>query len=389
VVERTFAWLGRNRRLAKDFKQTIASATAWLFIASIQLFVRHATFQRVASVRDRLRARPGVHAVVVAPGSDLRYLSGYDALALERPTLLVLAADGPPAIVAPRLEQARVEHEVLLAGLVVHTYGEHDDAFALAGRALAAPEGALVALGDQMWTAFALALQRVLPGRHWSRASELIAPLRAVKDADELARLAIVGRAIDAVHRRVPDVLRPGRSEREVATDLAAMIREGHDEVSFVIVAAGPNSASPHHEPGDRVIQPGDIVVVDIGGTLDGYCSDMTRTYAVGHVPEGFAAVRPGATAGEVDAAAREVLAAAGLGEAFVHRTGHGIGLETHEEPWILGGSDVPLVPGMAFSVEPGFYLDGRYGARIEDIVTVTAGGVESLNVVDRGLVVV
>jgi len=359
--------------------------------------------RRAERLQERMRAR-GVHAVIVAPGSDLRYLTGYDALALERPTLLVLAADGPPAMVAPRLEQARVEHEVLLAGLVVHTYGEHDDAFALAGRALAAPEGALVALGDQMWTAFALALQRVLPGRHWSRASELIAPLRAVKDADELARLAIVGRAIDAVHLRVPDVLRPGRSEREVATDLAAMIREGHDEVSFVIVAAGPNSASPHHEPGDRVIQPGDIVVVDIGGTLDGYCSDMTRTYAVGHVPEGFAAayaaleraqaagvaaVRPGATAGEVDAAAREVLAAAGLGEAFVHRTGHGIGLETHEEPWILGGSDVPLVPGMAFSVEPGFYLDGRYGARIEDIVTVTAGGVESLNVVDRGLVVV
>jgi Xaa-Pro aminopeptidase len=146
------------------------------------------------------------------------------------------------------------------------------------------------------------------------------------------------------------------------------------------------------------------VVVVDIGGTLDGYCSDMTRTYAVGSVPEGFAdayaalevaqaagvaAVRPGATAGEVDAAARDVLTAAGLGEAFVHRTGHGIGIDTHEEPWILSGSEIVLAPGMAFSVEPGFYLSGRYGARIEDIVEVTADGVRSLNVVDRGLVIV
>jgi Xaa-Pro aminopeptidase len=189
-----------------------------------------------------------------------------------------------------------------------------------------------------------------------------------------------------------------------VARDLAAMIREEHDAVSFVIVAAGPNSASAHHEPGERTIVDGDVVVVDIGGTLEGYCSDMTRTYAVGHVPDGFAeayaalemaqaagvaAVRPGATAGAVDAAARDVLIEAGLGEAFVHRTGHGIGLDTHEEPWIIGGSPVDLVPGMTFSVEPGFYLDGRFGARIEDIVAVTPDGVEPLNVVDRALVVI
>jgi Xaa-Pro aminopeptidase len=357
---------------------------------------------RVARLRERM-ATLGVHALVVAPGSDLRYLSGYDALALERPTLLIVRSDGPTAVVAPRLEQARVEHEVRLPGFDLHTYGEHDDALALAGRTIGAPSDGLVALGDQMWTAFTLGLQRALPGRRWTTASDVVAPLRAVKDADELAALAAVGRAIDAVHRRVPEVLRAGRTEQEVARDLAAMIREGHDEVSFVIVAAGPNSASPHHEPGGRTIVEGDAVVVDIGGTLDGYCSDMTRTYAVGHAPAGFleayaaleaaqaagvAAVRPGATAGEVDAAARDVLTAAGLGEAFVHRTGHGIGLDTHESPWILGGSDVTLVPGMTFSVEPGFYLAGRYGARIEDIVAVTDGGVESLNVVDRGLVV-
>lgn len=358
---------------------------------------------RIEAVRERLELLD-VQALVVAPGPDLRYLTGYDALPLERPTLLIIARESAPAIVAPRLERARVEHEVLVADIGVHTYSEHDDALALAGRVIGAPEGSRIALGDQMWTLFTLGLQRALPGRRWSSASELLAPLRAVKDAEELARLAAVGRAIDGVHQRVPDVLRAGRTEREVARDLASMIREEHDQVSFVIVAAGPNSASPHHEPGERVIEHGDAVVVDIGGTLEGYCSDMTRTYAVGHAPDGYAdayaaliasqaagvaAVRPGATTGDVDAAARDVLVAAGLGEAFVHRTGHGIGLETHEAPWILAGSDVVLEEGMTFSVEPGFYLEGRFGARIEDIVAVDRDGVVPLNVVDRGLVVV
>ena len=358
---------------------------------------------RLAALQERLRAED-VGALVVAPGSDLRYLSGYDALPLERPTLLLVPADGSPVVVAPRLEQARVEHEVELTDVEVHCYGEHDDALALASALIGVEQGGAVALGDQMWTSFTLGLQRVLPGRSWRRASELIAPLRAVKDSDELARLAAVGRAIDAVHRRVPDVLAAGRTEREVARDLADMIRDEHDEVSFVIVASGPNSASPHHEPGQRTIAAGDVVVVDIGGRLAGYCSDMTRTYAVGSAPPDFmaaygalrlaqeagvAAVRPGATAGDIDRAARAVLEGAGLGQAFVHRTGHGIGLETHEEPWILGGSEVPLVAGMTFSVEPGFYLAGQYGARIEDIVAVTAAGGVALNVVDRDLVVV
>ena len=358
---------------------------------------------RHAALKARLRAL-GVHAVVVAPGSDLRYLTGYDALPLERPTLLLVPCDAPPTMVAPRLEVPRVEQEVLLPAVELRSYGEHDDALALAAGLIGASGEATVALGDQMWTAFTLGLQRALPGRHWIRASDVIAPLRAVKDAAELEQLAAAGRAIDGVHLRVPEVLAAGRTERAVARDLADMIRQEHDTVSFVIVASGPNSASPHHEPGGRVIEPGDAVVVDIGGILDGYCSDMTRTYAVGSVPDGFAtayaalqsaqeagvaAVRPGASAGDIDRAARSVLEAAGLGDAFVHRTGHGIGLDTHEEPWILDGSDVPLTPGMVFSVEPGFYLSGRFGARIEDIVAVHERGSVSFNNVDRDLVVV
>jgi len=359
--------------------------------------------RRLSNVRGRLE-RLGVHALVVAPGPDLRYLTGYDALPLERPTLLIVSRTEETVIVAPQLERVRVEQEVEAPGVVVHSYGEHDDALALAAGLLRAPDGVKVALGDQMWTSFALGLQRELPGRSWMRASDVVAPLRAVKDDEELRRLAAVAREIDAVHRRVPDVLEAGRTERFLARDLASMIREGHDAVSFVIVASGPNSASPHHEPADRLLADGDIVVIDIGGTRAGYCSDMTRMYAIGGVPDGFAdayaalqvaqaagvaAVRPGATAGDVDAAARDVLIDAGLGDAFVHRTGHGIGLETHESPWILGGSDSVLEAGMTFSVEPGFYLAGRFGARIEDIVAVTDDAVEVLNVVDRDLVVV
>jgi Xaa-Pro aminopeptidase len=359
--------------------------------------------RRLAALRDRLRELR-TDALLVAPGSDLRYLTEYDALPLERPTLLIVTPDGPPRLVAPELERPRVEQEVHLSSVELHTYGEHDDALALAARLTMATDDATIAVGDQMWTSFTLGLQEALPGRRWIGASGIIAPLRAVKDADELARLAAVGRAIDAVHRRVPDVLAAGRTERAVARDIAAMIREEHDTVSFVIVAAGPNAASPHHEPGSRVIERGDAVVVDIGGVLDGYCSDMTRTYAVGVVPDGMAeayvalqeaqaagvrAVRPGMTAGSVDRAARSVLEQAGLGDAFVHRTGHGIGLDTHETPWIIEGSDVILEEGMAFSVEPGFYLAGRYGARIEDIVAVTSDGSVAFNQVDRDLAVV
>lgn len=362
---------------------------------------RHA--DRLARLRAVLAAS-GTAGVVLAPGTDLRYVAGYDALAQERPTLLLVPADGRPTLVAPRLERARAAEEVRLPAFTLLTYGEHDDALGAAADALGVPDGAEVGVGDRTWSAFTLGLQAALPGRRWRTAAGLLAPLRQVKDPDEVTALARVAEAIDAVHLRVPGLLAAGRTEREVAADLSALIREGHDSVSFVIVASGPNAASPHHEPGERRLAPGDAVVVDIGGLLDGYGSDMTRTYAVGAPPDGFveaygvlqaaqaaavAAVRPGVTAGEIDAAARDVLTAAGLGDAFVHRTGHGIGLDTHEEPWILGGSDVVLAPGMAFSVEPGFYLEGRYGARIEDIVVVTEDGVRALNRVTRDLVVV
>lgn len=354
--------------------------------------------------RERLTpvlASAGVGALIVGPGSDLRYLTGYHALALERPTLLVVRADGPTRLVVPLLEEHRARTEVGDPGVDIVTYAELDDPYALISAALDGLTEPQVALGDQLWTMFTLAIQQRGPGLHWRTAAPLIAELRMRKDPTELTALARVGAAIDRVHLRVPDVLAIGRTEREVADDLAAMIREEHDRVDFVIVAGGPNAASPHHEPGERVLRSGDVVVVDIGGTLEGYCSDMTRTYVLGDPPEGFvtayaalerahaagvAAVRPGVTAAQVDAAARAVLDDAGLGAAFLHRTGHGIGLDTHEAPWIVASDTTVLEEGMTFSVEPGFYLAGHAGARIEDIVAVTADGVRTFNVVDRSL---
>jgi len=225
------------------------------------------------------------------------------------------------------------------------------------------------------------------------------------KDAAELAALRRAAEAIDRVHARVGEWLRPGRTEAEVGADITeAIVEEGHTHADFVIVGSGPNGASPHHDVSDRVIEPGDVVVVDIGGPLpEGYNSDSTRTYAVGEpaaeIVEAYEvlrraqeaavrAVRPGVTAHEVDAAARDILTDAGLGELFIHRTGHGIGLDVHEEPYIMSGNDLPLQPGMAFSVEPGVYRAGKWGARIEDIVVVTADGVEPLNTRPHELVV-
>ena len=234
----------------------------------------------------------------------------------------------------------------------------------------------------------------------------IMAGLRMIKDPAEIDALRAAGAAIDRVHAKVPEFLRPGRTEAEVAADITeAIVAEGHSGAAFVIVGSGPNGADPHHECSDRELQPGDVVVVDIGGPVEpGYNSDCTRTYSLGRpaaeIAEQYAvlqraqaaavaAVRPGVRAEEVDAAARDVLADAGLAEYFVHRTGHGIGLSVHEEPYIVAGNDLPLVEGMAFSVEPGIYLPGRWGARIEDIVIVTADGALSVNGRPHALTVV
>jgi Xaa-Pro aminopeptidase len=360
---------------------------------------------------DRLdRARKatgaaGVDALLVTPGADLRYLTGYAAVALERLTCLVLPADADPTLIVPRLERtAALDSPVGHLGLRVLEWDETDDPYALVAAQLRAPRR--VGLDDRMHAAKVLALRDALPGVEQTLAGAVLGPLRARKAPEEVAALRRAAQAIDRVHARMSEWLRPGRTERQVGRDIAeAIIAEGHERVEFVMVGSGPNAASPHHELSDRVILTGEPVVVDIGGsTVEGYCSDSTRTYVAGREPDAdFAAcyavlaeaqraavdaVRPGVTAEAVDATAREVISAAGYGDAFVHRTGHGIGLEAHEQPYIVAGNAEPLEAGMAFSIEPGIYLAGRHGARIEDIVVVTGDGVERLNLAPRRLTV-
>ncbi len=346
----------------------------------------------------------GLDALLLTPGPDLRYVTGYDAHQLERLTCLAVPADGAPFLVVPRLELPAAQASPAGAlDLEIVAWDETDDPYALVASRLGG--AAAVGLSDRMWALMVLRLRSAQPGARQELASRALRELRERKSPAEVAALLAAGEAIDRVHAQVPGWLRPGRTEQAVAADISeAILAEGHATVDFAIVASGPNGASPHHIAGERVLQAGDAVVVDIGGTMPtGYCSDCTRTYAIGDPPSEFlayyqvlkdaqdaacAAVRPGRTAEEIDAAAREPIAAAGYGEFFVHRTGHGIGLETHEDPYIVAGNSQLLQPGYAFSVEPGIY-PGQSGARIEDIVVCTSDGVQRLNNVTRDLVVV
>ncbi len=348
-----------------------------------------------------LAAEAGLDAIIVGPGPDLQYLVGVEGDTIERLTALVIGPDVAPTIVVPRMELAKVRTTAVgELALAVADWVDGEDPYAL----VTASVGTVSRVG----VSDALPALHVIPiGERLGVRLELATPVlregRMVKDAEEITELRRAGEAIDAVHRRVHEWLRAGRTERAVAADIAdAIVAEGHRTVEFVIVGSGPNGADPHHEVSDRVIEDGDIVVVDIGGAVpSGYNSDSTRTYVVG-TPDPVAAeriavlvraqqaavdaVRPGATAAEVDAAARNVLADAGLGEAFLHRTGHGIGVSVHEEPYIAPGNDLVLREGMAFSIEPGIYFAGSWGARIEDIVVVTAVGGERLNLAPHEL---
>ena len=348
-------------------------------------------------------ARTGVDALLLGPSADLRYLTGYAPPPLERPTLLVVPAAKEPVLVVPALERALAEDAG--TGEIAHisSWEETEDPYGIVRSAIpGAPR--ILAVSDRMWATFLLSLQSTFPGAAFERASRITAPLRIRKDPDEIDALRRAGAAADRVARALAGEKVSGRTEKEVSRWISeALLAEGCERVGFAIVGSGPNAASPHHEPGARVIAPGDALVCDFGGPVDGYCSDITRTFVVGEPPEGFeeayavlaaaqeaavAAVRPGVAAQDVDAAARTRIADAGFGDAFVHRTGHGIGLEEHEDPYIVAGNHEPLETGMAFSVEPGIYLRGRFGLRIEDIVVVTGGGVERLNLATREPVV-
>jgi Xaa-Pro aminopeptidase len=349
----------------------------------------------------RLMAVENVDVLLVSLGRDLLYLTGYEAPPLERLTMAVIPRRGVVTLLVPELEAAKVVAHPDVFEL--RPWRETDDPIALV---VATTGGAKVAaIGDQTWASFLLALQERMSGTRFISARVISTSLRLRKTAAEAALLRQAGAAADRVALRLARVAFAGRSEADIAREVSSMmIEEGHEYAPAPIVAAGPNSASPHHQPGSRVIESGDAVIVDFGGTIGGYHSDTTRMFYVGepgvevrHVhgivklsqDAGFAAAVAGNPAQDVDRAARGVIDGAGYADYFIHRTGHGIGLDMHEEPYIVEGNETPLAPGMAFSIEPGIYMPGQFGVRIEDIVMIGPDGPERMNNSPREPVVV
>ncbi len=360
---------------------------------------------------DRVRARMqdlDVQVLLLSVGPELPYLTGYEAMPLERLTMLVLPVDGDATLLVPRLEAPRVVDRPDVFRL--EAWDETDDPIARTAELVGgAPT---VAVGDRMWSRFLVDLLPAVGVERWVRGNDVVGPIRAVKDAAEVEALLAAGAAADRVAAQLQSGQIPlrGRTEAEVSADIGRrLVDEGHHKVNFAIVAAGPNASSPHHEPGSTVIEDGQAVLCDFGGTMHGpggvgYCSDMTRVVAVGSAPddllEAYAALEAaqqaavhgavvGVTCESVDRIARQRLVDAGWGEWFIHRTGHGIGIEEHEDPYIVEGNTTPLVAGHAFSVEPGVYPPGRWGIRLEDIVVATDDGPVACNRADHGLVVV
>lgn len=352
---------------------------------------------RVRRLQEIMR-RSGTGAAVLSVGSDLPYFTGYTAMPTERLTALAVPAEGTPTMFIPQLEAPRLPD----GDFDVVAWTEDQDPVQLVASRLS--DADQIAIGDHMWSVFLIRMQSRIPDRQWIGLSGLSRELRMRKEPEEIASLRAAAEATDRVLERVPgEVGFGGRTEREIAADFARMVvEEGHTASWFTLIASGPNGASPHHDASERVVQPGDVVVCDFGGVVDGYHSDVTRTFVVGAPTDrqvevhglveaanraGRQAVAPGVACQEVDRAARSVIVDGGYGEYFIHRTGHGIGLEGHEHPYLIEGYDLALEPGMTFSVEPGIYLPGEFGVRIEDIVACGDERVDELNRADRGLI--
>jgi Xaa-Pro aminopeptidase len=364
--------------------------------------------RRMARVRDAM-ARSGVEALLLSVGPDLPWLIGYEAMPLERITMLVVGVDRQPELVIPRLEAPRVVERPDLFSITA--WDETDDPIETVAALVGSASN--VAIGDHTWSRFLVSLQQALPGAKWSPASRVTAPLRAVKEGEEIERLRFAAEGVDRIAAALQEGEIPliGRTEAEVSAELGRRIlAEGHAKVNFAIVASGANAASPHHHPSDKVIEPNEVVLCDFGGTTaephgqPGYCSDITRCVYTGQPPAAFqeaydvlqeaqaravAAATVGTEPQAVDQVARRHLAQADLAQWFVHRLGHGIGVEEHEDPYLVAGNAEPLVAGNAFSIEPGFYITGQWGARIEDIVVATDDGPVALNQANHDLAVV
>ncbi|TMF35113.1 MAG: aminopeptidase P family protein [Chloroflexi bacterium] len=366
----------------------------------------------MARLADML-GHDGLDGAIVGVGPDLEYLTGYQAVPLERLTCLTIGGpSSEPVLFVPRLELDAARAGVR-PDLRIETWEETDDPYvAVLDRFDDRDDGDVdILVSDRMWAMHLLHFQERRRGVRWLSMNPILRELRMIKDQDEIELLRLAGAAADRVVDQIASGPLVGRTEMDVAAEVRDRLRaEGHELAQFAIVASGPNAASPHHQPSDRVIQPGEPIVLDIGGTLGGYNSDTTRTLWVTGADDAkgptedfrhlFAvllaahnaatvAVRPGVAAEAIDRTARDIIDGEGYGENFFHRTGHGIGLEGHEEPYVVAGNRQPLAAGMAFSIEPGIYVPGRFGARIEDIVVCGPDGPIVLNNEPRELRVV
>lgn len=367
-----------------------------------------ARFDEIAIHAERLEraqaemARQGVDLLLAGASSDLRYLTGYAGHPSERLSLLLLPRKGNPAYVVPALEAPGLADRRDL--LDVHAWEETQDPAALVATLAGGMGGQTVAVADQLWSVFLLRLQGAIPGARWVEAGPTLRPLRMIKDGREIELMQEVARRTDDAWEEFITQPLIGQTERQALARLLELTHARGLGPGFGLCASGPHAASPHHQTGGRVIEAGDAVVFDWGGTLDGYHSDVTRTVAAGEPSEEFQrvyavvldanqaaldAVRPGVPCEDIDLAARAVIEDAGYGPFFIHRVGHGLGLDVHEEPYLVSGNSLPLASGMVFSDEPGIYLEGRFGVRIEDAVLCTDDGAERLNNATRELTVV
>lgn len=367
--------------------------------------------ERLAHARAQLRAH-GLDYLVVGPSADLYYLTGIQNRPSERLTALLLPQEGPAHIVLPAFEASSLPP--LPPDAQVVPWGESDNPARLVASLVAGPTGHpggahyTIGVSDRLWAAFLLRMQLELPRAMFTPAGSALGALRQVKSPQELALLDAAGAAADRVFANIATRPFVGRTELDVAEEIAHLLKsEGVKGESFAIVASGPNSASPHHHPGSRVIEQGDAVVLDFGGSLQGYFCDITRTVFAGTAPgsnselervynlvqaaqeAAVRAARPGMTCEQLDSVARDLIVEAGYGQYFMHRLGHGIGLDGHEPPYLVQGNATSLEPGMSFSIEPGIYLSGRSGVRIEDIVYLTEQGAVRCNHAPREITVV
>ncbi|ELY80526.1 M24 family metallopeptidase [Natrinema pallidum] len=371
--------------------------------------------RRIAACQRRLEDTVADLAVCF-PSPNLTYLTGFEETPSERHLLLFVPEHGDPALVAPAMYEDQLS-DLPIPALQLRPWTDADDpleeiATVLEEYALDGSDPATVLVDDRLWATFTQDLRELCPDAEFGLASTALEPLRIRKDDVELDALRRAGAIADRVSLEIRDRGDDlvGTTESELAAEIDRLLAaHGGEEPAFeTIVAAGPNGARPHHHSGSRPIEAGDPIVLDFGAfvaaDLEGgtgrYPGDQTRTIVVGDPPATYEhvhetvreaqeaaidAVEPGVEAGAIDRAARSVIEAAGYGDAFVHRTGHGVGLEVHEPPYIVASNDRELEPGMVFSVEPGIYLDGQFGVRIEDLVVVTDDGAERLNDTPRG----